>query len=236
MSSQQIVVFLHVTAGALALLCYWAAALARKGSPWHRAAGQGFLLAMLVVVGTGAPLAWSLWQGGHPRTATFLAYLLLLVSSAMWSARQAVRLKHDFVRYAGPAYRAQAMAVALAGGLVVWIGMTGAGVIFVVFGLVGVVGGIGSLRLAWRGPSDARWWLREHYGAMIGNGVATHIAFLGIGLRGALPGIDPMVQQLLAWLLPVAVAVMAAVWLDRRYGRPSSASSPPLPGRRNSTT
>lgn len=233
MNTHQVIVSLHIVFGALALVCYWAAALARKGSPWHRGVGQAFLLSMLGVVVTGAPLAWSLWQGGHPRTAIFLAFLLLLVSNAMWSARQAVRLKHDFARYAGPGFRAQACAVSLAGAVVAWIGISGAGVIFTVFGLIGVLAGLASLRLAWRGPANARWWLREHYGAMVGNGVATHIAFLGIGLRGTLPGIDPALQQLLAWLLPVVAAVMAGVWLDRRYGRSSSA---PLPGRRNSIT
>lgn len=235
MSLHQSIVSLHVATGVVALLSYWAAALGRKGSRWHRGAGKVFLLAMVGVVVTGVPLAWSLWQAGHVIGATFLGYLLLLVSNAMWSARQAVRLKHDFARYAGVGFRTQAIAVGLAGAGVAWIGATGGGVILVVFGMVGVVGGAASLRLAWRGPRDARWWLREHYGAMIGNGVATHIAFLGIGLRGTLPGIDPALQQMLAWLLPIAVAVVAGLWLDRRYGRPSSVSLT-APGRRNSTT
>lgn len=235
MDLHQATVAFHVLAGSIALPSYWVAALARKGSGVHRSAGHVFLASMLGVVASGMPLAWSLWTAGHPRAATFLGFLLLLVSGSMWSARRAVRLKHDFARYAGRGFRLQAAALALAGGAVAWLGATGGGVILVAFGLVGVVSGAASLRRAWRGPADARWWLREHYGAMIGNGVATHIAFLGIGLRGALPGLDPILQQRLAWLLPVAVAVVAGLWLDRRYGRPRS-SSAALGGRRNSTT
>lgn len=235
MNLHDAIVSLHIATGTVALLSYWAAALARKGSPWHRGVGKVFLLVMVGVVLTGVPLAWSLWQADHVIGASFLGYLLLLVSNAMWSARQAVRLKHDFARYAGVGFRSRAIVVALAGSGMVWLGATGGGVILVVFGLVGVVGGVSALRLARRGPADARWWLREHYGAMIGNGVATHIAFLGIGLRGVLPGIDPALQQMLAWLLPIAVAVAAGLWLDRRYGRPSSLSAT-VSGRRNSTT
>lgn len=228
-----LIVTVHIVAGALALLGYWSAAFARKGGRWHRGAGHCFLLAMAVVVVTGAPLAIGAWQAGHPRSALFLGYLLLLVSSGMWGARQAVRLRHDFGRYAGRGFRAQSIAVAVAGAGVSVMGVQIGSVVFIAFGLVGVLAGAASLRLAFRGPRDGRWWLREHYGAMIGNGVAVHIAFLGIGLRNALPGIDPLVQQQMAWLLPVGAAVLASVWLDRRYGR---SSSPALPGRRNATT
>src|SRR5690606_16814152 len=74
-----------------------------------------------------------------------------------------------------------------------------------------------------------------HYGAMIGNGVATHIAFFGIGLRSLLPGVDPQLLQHFAWFTPLAGAFIAAWWLGRKYGRPtpprqtSPSSSQPSP-------
>src|SRR5690606_8729454 len=71
----------------------------------------------------------------------------------------------------------------------------------------------------WRGgPGNRRWGLREHFNAMIGNGIAVHIAFVSIGLRSVLAELDLVVVQYLAWFGPLAVAVVAAVWLNRKYG------------------
>jgi hypothetical protein len=236
MSTYALILNAHIGAGAIALLTYWTAALARKGSRWHRLAGRVFLLAMIVVVLTGLPLALKAWLAGHRPVALFLAFLLLLVGSGMGSAWRAVRWRHDFGRYTGRLFHVQAWSLVLAGAGIAAMGLAIGQVIFAVFGSVALVAGGSSLRLAARGPADGRWWLREHYGAMIGNGAATHIAFLGIGLRGSLPGIDPVVQQHLAWLLPVAVAVLAGLWLDRRYARSSPSPSPSERVRRSSTT
>ena len=58
----------------------------------------------------------------------------------------------------------------------------------------------------------------EHYNAMIGNGVAVHIAFLGIGLPRLLPMLGGATLQQLAWFGPLAVALAAKLWADRRWG------------------
>jgi len=51
-------------------------------------------------------------------------------------------------------------------------------------------------------------------------------AFGGIGLRNALPFIEPQLQQLVAWLLLLAAAVVASVFLNRKYGRGTRPSMP----------
>ena len=96
-----------------------------------------------------------------------------------------------------------------------------------VFGGVGVMGGIGAWTSWRRSATDPKWWLKEHYGAMIGNGVATHIAFFGIGLRSLLPGVDPVLLQNFAWFAPLAASLVAAAWLNRKYGRPVKAQTSP---------
>jgi hypothetical protein len=69
--------------------------------------------------------------------------------------------------------------------------------------------------------STPRWWFVEHYTAMLGNGVATHIAFLGIGLPRLLPAVDGTALHYVSWFGPLLVAGVAKVLLDRRY-RPRS--------------
>jgi hypothetical protein len=73
------------------------------------------------------------------------------------------------------------------------------------------------LRFARARPAEPKWWLKQHFGAMIGNGVATHIAFLSIGLPKLLPMLAGPVLQNLAWLGPLSIAVVARVLLNRKY-------------------
>ncbi|MGY6518098.1 MAG: hypothetical protein ACXIUZ_05235 [Lysobacteraceae bacterium] len=232
MSPYTVSLWIHIGAGAVALASFWTAAAVRKGGATHRLVGRTFLCAMVLVVASALPLVAGLWLRGQWIATVFLAFVLLLVSSGLLVAWRAVALRRDFGAFVGGPHRPMAATV-LAGGLVVCgLGLWQGVIVFVAFGLVGVLAGAGALRRAGRGPGDARWWLREHYGAMIGNGVATHIAFLGVGLRRVLPGLDPALHFNLAWLTPVAVAVVAGIWLDRRYGRPAAAPvSPGAPGR-----
>jgi hypothetical protein len=143
---------------------------------------------MLGVLGSGVPLVSDLTERGHPVTALFLGFLLVLVGHSSWVAWRAIRDRGDPRRFYG----------------------------------VGLLAAWGSVRSwqRWRGgQAAANWWVREHYGAILGNGVATHIAFLSIGLRNTLPFIDPQLRTQLAWLVPLAVAMVAGIHLDRRYGR-----------------
>ena len=89
---------------------------------------------------------------------------------------------------------------------------------------VGIIIGISMLRQLRSLPTARNWWLREHYRAMLGNGVATHVAFLGIGLKGFLSSFGIPMLQLVPWLAPLVVAGIASVYLDRRYGAPTGAA------------
>lgn len=51
---------------------------------------------------------------------------------------------------------------------------------------------------------------------MLGNGIATHVAFLAIGLPRLLPAIDGTALQYAAWFGPVGVAIIAKRVIDRR--------------------
>ncbi|HRQ64923.1 MAG TPA: hypothetical protein PKZ76_08670 [Xanthomonadaceae bacterium] len=218
------IVTAHIAAGAVALLTYWIAALARKGSPIHRAAGKLFLLAMLAIIVTSIPM--TVWQfaRGNPIGAAFLGFLVVLVSSACWSAWFAIRYKRQPACFYGRTQLVLGMACLISGGAVSVLGFSVGSMLLGLFGLIGVAVGVETWRAQRRDSHPANWWLREHYGAMIGNGVATHIAFLGIGLRGLLPGQDWAVLQYGAWFGPVLVAIVAGIWLDRRYSRPRSAT------------
>lgn len=226
MDTYPIALYTHIAAGSIALATFWTAGLARKGSPLHRSVGKVYLLAMLGVIASGVPLVDAMVARGQQIGALFLTYLLLLVGNGCWSAWRAIRDRTDRARYFGPMYWILAGVVALCGLAIVALGAKIGATLLMVFGSIGVLGGIGAVQSWRRAPNDPKWWLREHYGAMIGNGVATHIAFFAVGLRNAFPGIDPMIVQNLAWFLPLAGALVAGVWLNRRYGRRAAPKQP----------
>ncbi|TVQ41730.1 MAG: hypothetical protein EA370_01185 [Wenzhouxiangella sp.] len=209
----------HAWLGGLALISYWFAALAGKGSGAHRLAGRVFLLAMVGVVLTALPLSVATWLNGHVIWAVFLAYLVVLVSVNCLNAWRAVRHRNSFEHFANGCFRAGAIVLGLAGLATVALGLIHGAILLIAFGAIGPLAAWQSLRLSRRGPSDGRWWLRSHYGAMIGNGVATHIAFFQIGLARLFADLGMAMIVNIAWLGPLVVGALIGYLLDRRWGR-----------------
>lgn len=221
-------VLFHVIAGSVALLGFWTAAVLRKGSPRHRLVGRAYLLAMLAVIVSGLPLALQRFVDGHTVTATFLGYLLLITATGVWSAWRAIRDKHDPVAFTGPVYRGFAVANLAAGLGVLALGWQVGSPLLMGFSAIGLFAGQDMLRKRARIVGRPLWWREEHYTAMLGNGVATHIAFLGLGLPRLLPMVDGTALHYVAWFGPLLVALVAKPLLDRRFAaKPRPASAPP---------
>ena len=222
-------VMLHVAAGTLALIGFWTAAALRKGSPRHRLVGRAYLLAMVAVIVSGIPLTLQRAADGHPVTAAFLSYLLLITATGVWSAWRAIRDKADPVAYTGAVYRGLGLANVLAGAGVLALGVEVGSPLLMGFSAVGLFSGQDMLRKRRQIVGNPLWWRQEHYTAMLGNGVATHIAFLSLGLPRLLPGIDGTALHYAAWFAPLLVAVVAKVLLDRRYRVPQPARAQARP-------
>lgn len=211
--------YTHAGLGVLALATFWIAGLARKGSPVHRAAGRIYLPAMAGLLLAALPLAGSV-LAVRPVAGSFLSYLLVITSTSVWCSWRAVKDKRDWARYTGPVYRGLMWANLASALAIAAVGLSMAKqmqLIIVAFSGIGLVGFVQMWRFSRRPPEDPRWWLREHLAAMLANGVATHIAFLGIGLPKVLPMLAGATLMNLAWLGPVVVAFAAGVTLTRKY-------------------
>jgi hypothetical protein len=231
MTTYQMLVAAHGLIGTVALITFWLAAGLRKGSPMHRRVGQAYLLAMLGIIVTALPMAWVFHGTGRTGTAAFLAYLVVITAAGVWSQWRAIRDKGDVVRYTGAVYLALGVLSLLAGLGVLLLGIRTGSPLLMGFSGVGVSVGIDRLRKRLRRDRLAarpRWWMVEHYNAVLGNGIATHIAFLAIGLPRLLPAIGGGALTYVAWFGPVLVAIVAKVWLDRRW-RPAPRTAPTLP-------
>lgn len=211
------IVSTHLVLGCVALATFWAAALLKKGSPRHRQVGRIYLLAMVGILLTGVPLTVRRFLDGHEQGGTFLAYLLVLTATTVWTAWSAVRHKQAPARYTGPAYRALAVANLVGASAVIAYGLRLGNPLLIGFPLVGVFIGIDMLRKRGRIGREPRWWVIEHYTAMLGNGVATHVAFLAIGLPRLLPGVDGATLHYVAWFGPLGALLVAKRLLDGRW-------------------
>lgn len=213
-------VLLHVAAGTLALVAFWLAAALRKGSPRHRLSGRIYLIAMVAVIASALPLTVQRLLDGHPVTAAFLGYLVVITSTGVWTAWRAIRDKHDAVRYTGPVFVALGLLSVASGLGVLLLGWRVGAPLLIGFSAVGLLAGGDMLLKRLRRDRLAarpRWWLVEHYTGMLGNGIATHIAFLALGLPRLLPSIDGTALHYTAWFGPLLVATLAKLWLDRRW-------------------
>ena len=211
--------FVHVGLGILALATFWTSGLSRKGSPVHRASGKLYLLAMAGLLVAAVPLTVTL-GARNPVAGGFLAYLIIITTTSVWTSWRAVKDKKDWARFTGPVYRGLMVANLASGLAIAYVGLfvtTQMQIIFVAFSSIGIIGAVNMWRFSRREPEDARWPLRQHLSAMLGNGVATHIAFLSIGLPKLLPFLAGSSLLNMAWLAPLVVATLAGVYLTRKY-------------------
>lgn len=218
----------HGFAGVVALLTFWGAAFAKKGSLMHRRIGKTYLIAMCAIVITAAQLAAIMGLRGKPGIATFLAYLVVITSTAMWLGWRAVRYKRDQARFCDRHYAVVAIVNLAVAAVVFAVGLNMSQALLVGFSVVGFVTGAQMLLRRAKPFASSRWWLEEHFSAMVACGVATHIAFLAIGLERSIRavGIDPPGwYHLIAWFLPLTLSVVAVAWLRRKY-MPKSAAAP----------
>lgn len=211
-------VALHVTAGVLALVTFWVNGAMRKGGATHRRVGQVYAGAMVAVLVSGVPLVVQRLADGRVVGAAFLAYLLLITATATWTMWRAVRDRQAPGRFTGPMYRAIALANLIAGVGVLALGLRVGQPLLIGFSIVGLFTGYDMLRRRATLAQVPGWWRERHYAAVIGNGIATHISFLAIGLPKLLPQVSGSALYYAAWFGPLVVGLAAKLWLDRHYG------------------
>lgn len=213
-------VFVHAVCGLAALITFWMAAFAKKGSPLHVRVGKTYLLSMLGIVITALPMAAIIAGRGNHGTAVFLAYLVVITASSMWVGRQAIRSKRDQTAFRSRGYALVAVLNLVASAATFIIGLQMSEVLLMGFSIVGFHNGTGMMIRRFRPLAMTRWWMKEHIAAMLGCGVATHIAFLAIGMDRVIEmlGIKPPGWYgLIAWFGPLVVALVCGVWLMRKY-------------------
>ena len=210
----QFLLLLHMTAGLVALVVAPMAMIVGKGGDWHRRWGKAFFYAMAIVVVTAIIL-------GIARENLLMAMVAVFSFHMIASGYRALYLKrlHEGQRPARMDILIMGLAGAMNGGLFLWgathlaLGHRNSGpIIFLVFGLIGLVFVWRDLQRFFQRESDRREWLYAHMTGFLGGYIATVSAFSAVNLE--------MIRPLwLQWLWPTIVGAPLIVLWVRHYKR-----------------
>jgi uncharacterized membrane protein len=220
--------WLHILAGALALLVLLLPLLARKGGRLHRQAGWVYVAAMGVASLSGTAVALWRWLGDPAGRSfsLFLVYVGVLSGHAALQGVRAVRMKGRVGPWRHPLdVGAAVLLLAVALGVVgvgLWRGLP----LLWGFGLVGVLNGTSQLRALLQPPRERLQWLLAHAGGMVGASIATVTAVLVVNAPRLF---GPDAPLLWVFLTPTVLGVGALQVWERRLRRkpwgPADASS-----------
>lgn len=231
---------LHVLAGAVGLLLFWLPIFSRKGSPWHRRAGRGFLVCVNVIgwtalVSVTARLLLASLHGTGWRDLPAVDFLLLLgylgltVLIGGWYMRHVVRAKADPVQLRRPLAWTLAAVSVCSSLLLLWVAYrvaSPATPLLYALSSLGLLNGW-TMRRHLRAPErEPQAWFFEHMGHGIGLGIAFHAAFFVFGARSMFDTWLVGVWGLLPWLAPVVIGIGANLLWERHYRRQFQAMRP----------
>ncbi|OQW57967.1 MAG: hypothetical protein A4S17_04080 [Proteobacteria bacterium HN_bin10] len=207
----------HVGVGIIAFASLWTAGFSRKGGRLHRRAGAVYVWTMIVVLATAAVLTLTTLSRGQWMGAVFLGYLLTITATALWMGRRALNFKTDAAGYTRGLFLPVGVLNILAAAGAVAVGVISGQIFIAAISAIGFLIGFGIIAMRRKPPEHPRFWLKEHFGGMIGAGIATHIAFASIGLRQLFPDADTSVVTIWPWALPLVVGFAASALAERRY-------------------
>ena len=233
-------VTLHVTAGVASLLTLLPPLIARKGGRRHRGTGWAFVVAMAVTAASGLLVA-GLWVAApllvkppsRPLDAAqlqavatmmrefgcFLAYLGVLIFSALWNGLRALVVRRKQAVHGALADRAVAVFVLGAGLALTLAGLLRGDLLMLVFGALGSRSGWSDLRYLGRPQHERDAWLMRHIDGMLGAAIAALTAFSVFNADRMLGAAIPPGWQFLPWVLPTLLGVPATMLLKARHRR-----------------
>lgn len=241
--------YLHIALGTLALFIFWVPVISRKGSKNHRSWGKVFSWCMYAVSISGLLMSAIVWfdpivirypeQTLTPERiekatvffrnlAEFLFLLSVLTLISVKHALLVLKTKSDRQALRHWSHLIWFGLLIVMGIKVFTIGLNTGFPLFIIFGLVGLVGGLGNLRYIFKREINQREWIIEHLSSILGTGIAVYTAFFAVGGRHWLNQILTGNLQLIPWVLPGIIGTVAIVIYKKRYQEKSKLNQPQL--------
>lgn len=208
------ITWIHIVAGALALVCGMLAMLVKKGGRVHKKSGMIYFTAMVIIFLTALPMSYY-------KSNWFLLMISVFSVYMTFTGYRGIRIKDK--KESGPLwFDWMILAVASIFGIsmlvyaaIGWIQFgSNFSIILGVFGLVlsGMAwGDLQHFRRIGRGSEKKMYWFLYHIGRMVGAYIATSTAFVTNNFQSL-----PMLVQ---WLGPTVIGVTAIFLWIRKYRR-----------------
>ncbi len=200
---------LHILAGFTALATAGLALGTTKGGLAHRRAGQGYVIAMLVVTLTTFPLVY-VWPNLFLLVIAIFSFYLVLTGWRAGVLRDGRPRMGDHL--AGGV-------MALTGVVMLGLGATGLQgggaqpITLMVFGAIGLTLALSDWRDWAKGPITGKPRIARHLTRMMAGSIATVTATLAVNVT--------FLPQLVIWLGPTALITPVIFWWNARILRPA---------------
>lgn len=206
---EALTLWVHVGAGAVAILGGIGALVTKKGGRRHRRAGRVFVWSMAVVVGT-VPLLLAFDPTAFRVFLTLVATFSGYLAFSGYRALSRKRPGDDAATVDWTAAGGVVLACLALGGWGIARLLDGSsfGVVMVAFGGIGVAFGVADAR-TFRADGRRGSWMVSHLQRMVAAFIATVSAVSAVNLTDAL--------GFVAWLLPTVLLVPLIVHWSRKY-------------------
>ncbi|MFC0118697.1 hypothetical protein [Pseudoalteromonas xiamenensis] len=228
----QTLLYLHILAGASALILFWLPVYFKKGSRQHNQSGRAYVYVMYVAAGVGTMM--SLLGLCYPEalagrvlsaaellqlqaTRLFLLYLSLLTVTTVRHATLVLQAKQQRTQLRQVSHLMLMAALFIAGPCLAYYGWTLNRVLLIIFGSLGALLACSFLYYSFKATLSAKEWVIEHLSSMIGSGIACYTAFFAFGGRALFAHVASL--QLMSWILPSVIGAISIKLLKRRYSK-----------------
>jgi len=224
----QVVLAVHLAAGAVSLLVFSVPLVTKKGGRTHRRVGRVYVAAAATVALTGFLLCIPLLSSGGPfrwRAGMFLAYVSLLAGASAQFGVRALRTKAR-TGASRAAIDLVPPLLLVAGGLTLaTFGIHRSIILYVLFAALAVVLGLAQLRYWLTPPAHERAWFLAHMTGMGTSCITTVTAFIVVNARR----FGMRTFDLPLWAGPIAVLAIGLTLWRRYYVRRLTGNDVPAP-------
>ena len=237
----QLALYLHIFVGVFALLLFWVPVFTRKGNRDHKRFGRYFSYAMYTIACSGLvmssldlmfPLVMHAGElsleGLEAENAMteirsfglFLFSLSVLVLTSTRHGWLTILYREDREPLRHPLHLALNGVLILVGVVLASTGLYVGSILFMIFGVLQIVTGLGNLRYIFRKELRPKEWWIQHLGGLIGSGIGAYTAFAVFGGRRFFLEIFTSNFEsfsVFLWIAPGVIGSIAITLLSRHY-------------------
>lgn len=234
----QLAFYLHITAGAIALVIFWFPIIAKKGSKKHVFFGKIFTNSMYAVAITGIVmsslilldplstkrLAQSFEADKIPefiqQSRTFAGFLLMLSVLVISNVRQSIlvlQAKNNRAVLKSNAHLTLLFSLIVLALIMGKVGFDNNLLLFKIFSALSIASTIRMFHYIFKAQLKQREWILAHLGNIIGAGIAAYTAFFAFGGQQILSSVLTGNLAMLPWILPSVIGISASIYFTKKY-------------------